>query len=378
MQARSLLQRSAFVLVLAGACVLAACGSSVVMPIPTPTPKVLKSPQLTYAKHTTGVFGAWWSPDGTRLVSASGDATAQIWDAMTGKQLLDYMSYTSGVTWADWSRDGKYIVTSSGYAGGISSPEDSVAKVWDMSTGKTLVTYRGHSAYLNAAYFSPDGARIVSTSADKTAQVWDAKTGKTLVVYRGHSAEVALAAWSTDGTRIATASQDDTVQVWDAATGKTLLTHRASAQVWGVSWSPDGKLIASSLSNLNGQATNGAVEVWDPITGKCSLPTLAIPRIPGLSTGHQTASDWLPRAAMVLCASGRLPAAVLIWCLRVTVHRSSTRHGRPMARASPREERLARSMCGKSDDYKDQALRVASPPPISARGLCWKRSLAAE
>src|SRR5579885_1651981 len=253
MLSRSLLKCGALALVPALACALAACGSGTVVSGPTPTPKVIQQPALTYMMQTGGDFAAWWSPDGTKLVSSGADATAQVWDASTGKLLVNYKDQSSSATWAAWSPDGKRIVTTSGYVAGTSNVADSVSRVWDAATGKTLVTYRGHSAYLNGAFWSPDGTRIVTTSADKTAQVWDASTGKTIVTYRGHTGEVALAGWSPDGKRIATASQDGTVQVWDAATGQTILTHHAPDKVWGVAWSPDGKQIASTTSDLQGQ-----------------------------------------------------------------------------------------------------------------------------
>jgi len=38
---------------------------------------------LSYRGHVNGVFAVAWSPDGRRVVSGSGDNTAQVWDAAT-------------------------------------------------------------------------------------------------------------------------------------------------------------------------------------------------------------------------------------------------------------------------------------------------------
>jgi WD40 repeat protein len=51
------------------------------------------------------------------------------------------------------------------------------------------------------------------------------------------------------------------VQVWDALTGKLLLTYRGHAEVWAVSWSPDGKHIASA-------GDGSVVHLWNAATGK--------------------------------------------------------------------------------------------------------------
>jgi WD40 repeat protein len=34
---------------------------------------------LTFARHTSIVYDAAWSPDGTRVITASGDSTAKLW-----------------------------------------------------------------------------------------------------------------------------------------------------------------------------------------------------------------------------------------------------------------------------------------------------------
>ena len=78
--------------------------------------------------HEDAVLSAAFSPDGKRIVTASCDKTARLWDAETGKQI-----------------------------------------------GAPLV---GHKGYVTSAAFSPDGKRIVTASCDKTARLWDAATGK--------------------------------------------------------------------------------------------------------------------------------------------------------------------------------------------------------
>jgi WD40 repeat protein len=87
-------------------------------------------------------------------------------------------------------------------------------------------TYQGHSDYISAVAWSPDGKRIASASGDHTVQVWDASDGSHVYNYRGHAdyywghltsgATVNAVAWSPDGKRIALGSNDNTVQIWQA------------------------------------------------------------------------------------------------------------------------------------------------------------------
>ena len=74
-------------------------------------------------------------------------------------------------------------------------------------------TYSGHSNYVSAVAWSPDGRRIASASGDGTVQVWNASNGGNVLIYRGHRSDVSTVAWSPDGTKIASGGLDTTVQV---------------------------------------------------------------------------------------------------------------------------------------------------------------------
>ena len=82
---------------------------------------------------------------------------------------------------AAFSPDGSRIVTAS---------FDKTARIWDAATGKEIAVLRGHEDDVNSAAFSPDGSRIVTASDDKTARIWDAASGKEIAVLRGHEGTV--------------------------------------------------------------------------------------------------------------------------------------------------------------------------------------------
>jgi sugar lactone lactonase YvrE len=203
---------------------------------------------LTLKGHSSTVNSVAFSPDGTRIVTGSSDYTAKVWDAQSGKELLTLKGHSYNVYSVAFSPDGRRIATCSVDA----------AKVWDAQTGKELLTtLEGQGT---SVAFSPDGTRIVTGSYDATAKVWDAQSGKELLTLKGHSSTVNSVAFSTDGTRIVTGSYDYTVKVWDAQRGKELLTLKGhSYYVHSVAFSPDGARIAT-----------GSVEakVWDAQSGK--------------------------------------------------------------------------------------------------------------
>ncbi|MBO9466038.1 trypsin-like peptidase domain-containing protein [Tropicibacter sp. R15_0] len=65
-------------------------------------------------KHEGSVYGAHFSPDGARLVTASSDKTARIWDVATGEQLVSLRGHEGWVADARFSPDGTVIATVSG------------------------------------------------------------------------------------------------------------------------------------------------------------------------------------------------------------------------------------------------------------------------
>jgi len=163
--------------------------------------------------HGGAVLSAAFSPDGARIVTASNDRTAQVWDAASGEMLRELKGHDGAVVSAAFGPDGARIVTAS---------DDRTARLWDAASGELLRELKGHGDRVQSAAFSADGARIVTASFDRTARVWDTASGEMLRELKGHSAAVFSAAFSPDGARIVTASFDRTAGVWNVSWGMTV------------------------------------------------------------------------------------------------------------------------------------------------------------
>jgi eukaryotic-like serine/threonine-protein kinase len=203
--------------------------------------------------HGARVYSGAYSRDGTRIVTASADGTARIWDARTGAQLAVLSGHGDVVYDAAYSPDGLRIVTGS---------HDKTARIWDARTGAALAVLSGHGDRVDSAVYSPDGLRILTGSWDKTARIWDAHSGKELAVLLGHSDVVYSAAYSPDGKRIVTASQDKTARIWDALSGKQLAVLAGHGDyVADAAYSPDGSRIVTASADKTAR-------IWDALSGK--------------------------------------------------------------------------------------------------------------
>jgi WD40 repeat protein len=86
-----------------------------------------------------------------------------VWETSSGKELTTLIGHSSIVNSAVFSPDGSKILTAS---------DDKTAKVWDTVSGKELTTLIGHSDRVSSAVFNPDGSKILTASSDKTAKLY--------------------------------------------------------------------------------------------------------------------------------------------------------------------------------------------------------------
>jgi WD40 repeat protein/predicted Ser/Thr protein kinase len=193
-------------------------------------------PLTSAMSHGDRVLSARFHPAGDRVLTASKDGTAQLWDAATGEAVGVAMRHTDAVTSIEFSRDGQRILTLSA---------DRTVRLWSARDGTSLgPVVRHHSGIVWAGFF-PDGDRFVTASFDGTARAWSSSSGEPLTPPMRHGSRLAAACLSADGRWIMTSSEDRSLQLWNATSGEAFRepTVRDKTRSTFLRFSPDSQFL---------------------------------------------------------------------------------------------------------------------------------------
>jgi len=175
------------------------------------------------------------SPDGSRAVSGSFDATAILWSLSAGTAEKVLRFHDSAVNAAAFLKDGR-IVTSG---------EDAAIAIWQPGSPKPERVLKGHTAPIVALAVSPDGATLASASWDGTARLWSLADGASRVL-EGHKQNVNGVAFTPGGRAVVTVGYDLTLRIWPLAGGGSPTVVTLPAPLNAVAVAPGGEMLAAS------------------------------------------------------------------------------------------------------------------------------------
>jgi WD40 repeat protein len=184
------------------------------------------------------VAGAWGkenssvtaiNPDGRRVlvvgVEGRDGGRAQVWDAAGGTAVTPVLRQSNFITQAEFSADGSRLLTASA---------DGTARVWDAGTGELLTVLR-HAGQVGRAAFSAGGRRVLTMGTlnpdaspfppgvDLEVRVWEAATGLALTPAFFSSpphfplGDTPRRWFSDDGSRVLLVRGDRSLEVRDLA-----------------------------------------------------------------------------------------------------------------------------------------------------------------
>jgi WD40 repeat protein/serine/threonine protein kinase len=266
--------------------------------LPTNRPSV-----TTLGQHLANANSVAFVPDGTKLVSAGGDSTLNIWDVALHKEIgalrghraavlqiaispdgktvasvsedktvklwwpepqpeFDVLTNGNWVWTADFSGDGTRLVTGSWDTNGS-------IRLWDVASRLCVRTFLGHTGGVMRALFSKDNKLVISCGVDQLIKIWDAKKLGTqpLAILQGHQGTVSCLCLSPDGRTLASASgyaediaeepHPGVVKLWDLSKLSNIATFKAhETGIYSMAFSPDGLVLATGSEDTN-------VKLWD-------------------------------------------------------------------------------------------------------------------
>ena len=143
--------------------------------------------------------------------------------------------------------------------------------VWNATTGNHLFTLTGHTRWIKALAFSPDGKTLASGDEYRTIKLWNMDTATSHATFKAPDSFDALS-FAPNGKLLASGGHDG-VRLWNATAkqqglrGKigqylpTLTLKGHKDDISTLAFSPDGKMLLSG-------SNDGTIRAWDTITGR--------------------------------------------------------------------------------------------------------------
>jgi WD40 repeat protein/Flp pilus assembly protein TadD len=211
---------------------------------------------------TGGVNKLAYHPGG-RLLAVAGAGVVAVWDVGAPAKVRDLGGHTRWVYAVAFSPDGRWLAT-----GGW----DRTFKLWDAATGAEKLSVFAHDGFVLDLAFSPDSGHLATTSEDRGIKLWEVPSGRLAATFHGHTDFVQAVAFRPDGRDIATGGADGAVKVWNLRTSRPVIFDGHTGWVERVAFRRDGRRVLSEAGKYrrDGETTWG----WDPLSGE-SDPALA-------------------------------------------------------------------------------------------------------
>jgi hypothetical protein len=140
--------------------------------------------------HREDVNCVAFSPDGRRVVTGSSDDSGAVWDATAGTRITRTRGHTVNIHSAAFTPDGRRVIT---------GEREELVVMSDAATGVVARTFVGHGAEIFSIVPNPDGKTALTSSRDGTARLWDLTTGRELLTLTTDATGKGWAAASPDG-----------------------------------------------------------------------------------------------------------------------------------------------------------------------------------
>ena len=220
-------------------------------------------------KHPGGATALAFNRDSSRLFTTGYDGWVRAWDLRSGVERWSAKLSNRPVWTIDVSPNGRWLALAG---------EDTAVRLVPLGETKPRVRMlKGHGRNVWEVRFSSDGRRLASGSFDETARIWDlTKLRSTPLI--GHGEAIVGLDFIPNGQWLATGGDDSTIRLWDSR-GATARVTQAGNHVYKLDFSPNGRWLAAGgrarggigtfryqLTKSGGPAT--PVRIWRVSDGK--------------------------------------------------------------------------------------------------------------
>ncbi len=221
--------------------------------------RIVDSEKLVFEAEAP-VQGLRFSPDSRLLVTTGTDDIARVWDTGTARRRLQFPIDSSGVSLVPrFSRDSRLVY----FLAAPNNAASGVFKVWDVASGRLLVTLRNPPSIDHSFNpFDHGSRRVGHVAPDHAAEIVDLNSGRVL---RRLPGAYSVAGFSRDGKRFLTGGENGEVIVWDADGRRRLrVLVGLRSHIVSLDDTEDGSLVAAS-------ARDGNIRAWQLADGKLRL-----------------------------------------------------------------------------------------------------------
>jgi WD40 repeat protein len=228
---------------------------------------------VRFPDSPVAAFSANWK----RLAAGSFRNGLKVWEVATGRELLSLEGHPHHLYELAFTPCGAFLATLGSYFS-VRGEYEGEVRVWDLQTGKQKYLFRGKDVGLRSIAYSPGGKLIATGQMDGLIRIRELGTGRAALVLRGHEERVERLAFGPCGRRLVSVDDGGEGRVWDLRSGKQILVlRRPEGRVAQAVFSPDGKrLIGVGVCGPRygeWEWVDG-VWVWDVATGRGRLAHL--------------------------------------------------------------------------------------------------------
>ncbi|MBD2770563.1 serine/threonine-protein kinase [Iningainema tapete] len=191
------------------------------------------------------------------LISGSFDTTLKLWNLSTGKEIITLEGNAGSIHSVATSTDGFTLASGNG---------DNTIKLWNVLTRNVIRTLTGHTSSVESVAISPDGKMLASGSFNGIIKLWELPSGKEIATITGHSDAVKSVAFSPDGQTLASGGEDNTIKLWDLNSkqvSRIFLGHSKPIRslAFNPNTQPEGGILVSS-------SADDTIKLWNVTTGQ--------------------------------------------------------------------------------------------------------------